>query len=274
MQLSAHEQSSAELVMNHFLSSYVDEIQDLSFVPLSQTGLTKTYDNYQLNLTHFDDLYDTLLYSKLISQALTLNSEIEQIIDFGAGSSIPTLLALKETGHNARVVAVDIDPRALETSRRNASVLGLSDRYEYQLGSMEEFLEMHNGFDRQTLIVSNPPYIPAPEGLSDYHFLPVNGGEEGCRYIMNFLEHRYSHNTTLALFWGSLCSPEKVVSAMEHKFEILHAEAVRVHFGQYTSCPLIKDHLYNLREKGRVSFENTSQGEVQLVIGTVLRPLN
>lgn len=264
--------SSSHDVMNDFLDRYVDHMDDFTHMPLGTTGLGKELESYPLRLTHFNDIYDTLLYSKTIAEALKRDSTIEEVIDFGAGSSISTLLAIKETSHKAHVTAVDIDPEALEISRFNAELLGLINQYNFHLGPMENFLETKYLGLQKTLIVSNPPYIATPPEMSGYHLLPINGGEDGCRYIMDFLRKDYPRNTTLALFWGSLCNPSIVVPAILERYEVIHAHAVKIHFGHYTSLPEVKDHLYKLKEDGRVSFDCTDQGEVQIVIGTILRP--
>lgn len=265
--------SSAKEIMDWFMQGHVREINDFAHVPLEETGLTKGLNELSLKLTHFDDLYDTLMYSCLIRKALTMNPDLKRIIDFGAGSSIPTLLALKDTSHPARVLAVDIDPAALDASKANVETLGLSDRYSFHLGSMQSFLHADPLGGKDTLIVSNPPYIPTPLGENDYHLLPVNGGEFGGRYILDFLQKDFAPETTLVLLWGSLCDPLKVVPAIVDKYEVLHAEAMRIHFGHYTNLSHVKRHLYNLRNEGVVAFENTPYGEVQEVVGTILRPL-
>lgn len=266
--------STAQGVMDQFMKSHVREINDFAYVPMEETGLAGRLKELSLKLTHFDDLYDTLIYSGLIRRALTMNPAIRRIIDFGAGSSIPTLLALNETSHPARVMAVDIDPAALEVSRANAEALDLSDRYSFHLGSMQTYLQVDQIGGADTLIVSNPPYIPTPTGNNDYHLLPINGGEFGGRYILEFLMKDFAPDTTLVLLWGSLCDPLMVVPAIEERFEILHAEAMRIHFGHYTNLPHIKKHLYELNNEGVIAFENTPYGEVQLVVGTILRPIN
>ena len=265
--------SMAKDVMDGFMKRHVREINDFSHVPLEETGLTSGLNDLSLKLTHFDDLYDTLMYSCLIRKALSTNPNIKRIIDFGAGSSIPTLLALKDTSHPARVLAVDIDPAALDVSRKNAETLGLSDRYSFHQGSMQSYLHVEPLGGKDTLIVSNPPYIPTPPGETDYHLLPINGGEYGGRYILEFLMKDFAPETTLVLLWGSLCDPLKVIPAIEEKFEVLHAEAMRIHFGHYTNITHVKKHLYDLRNAGAVFFENTPYGEVQQVVGTILRPL-
>ncbi len=264
--------ATAQEVMDGFLRKHVREMNDFAHVPLEETGLADELKELSLKLTHFDDLYDTLMYSGLIRKALLMRPNLKRIIDFGAGSSIPTLLALKETSHQAKVLAVDIDPAALEVSKQNAEALGLSERYSFHLGSMQNFLHVDPVGGADTLVVSNPPYIPTPIGEENYHLLPINGGEFGGRYMLEFLMKDFAPFTTLVLLWGSLCDPLKIVPTIEEKYDVLHAEAMRIHFGSYTNLPNVKKHLYRLRDEGSISFESTPYGEVQMVVGTILRP--
>ena len=259
--------------LSEFLEKHVTSITDFSNVPLSETGLLVKMEEHPFNLTHFDDPYDMLLYSRLISRAIELFPQLLTIIDLGAGSSIPTLLAVNNL-RNKRpgIIAVDIDPKALEVSKQNAEAVGLSDHYDFKLGSMQTFLNSDIFKNEGNLIVSNPPYIPTPQEIKDYHLIPIDGGEDGTRYIQDLLKCEYPKDTMLALFWGSLCNPSRVIPMMEEKFEILHVDAVKVHFGNYTTLPVINSHLHELRTKGLVVFEQGPNGENQIVIGTILKP--
>lgn len=75
------------------------------------------------------------------------------IADIGTGSGcLAVTLALELP--NARVVATDISPAALEVARLNASLLGDRDRVAFRHGAY--FAGSTTLFD---MIVSNPPYV-------------------------------------------------------------------------------------------------------------------
>lgn len=260
--------TSAE-VLNEFLSRHVNHIPDLTNKSIEETGLLNEVSSH-FELTQFHDLYDTLLYSRLIGEAIERHPHPERIIDFGAGSSLPTLVALSKINSEIPVTAVDVDPEALKISCENAENFHLSHRYDFVQSKMEDF----DLKDPNTIIVSNPPYIPAPQEAHDYRFLPVNGGEDGTKYLLRFLERDYPENTLLALFWGSLTNPSRIIPMINERFEVLYVNAARVHFGEYTSCPVIKGHLEKLLDEGRVAYEkDPEKGEVQIVLGTILRPI-
>lgn len=259
---------------SNFVSLHTNEFNDYTNIPIEATELFAEYKKFPLDLTHFNDLYDTLIYSRLIRKALELQESPKFLIDFGAGSSVPTLLALKQSKlEDLRAIAVDIDPEALKMSKQNAEALGLSHNYVFQEGSMKSFLQNSTLMKGEILVVSNPPYIPAPADTNDYHLIPINGGVDGTEYLLDILNYEHPPETTLALLWGSLSNPTKIIPLILEKYDILHMNTTRIHFGNYTKLPRINSHLYDLREKGMVVFDNDEiNGETQIVMGTVLRP--
>jgi SAM-dependent methyltransferase len=79
-------------------------------------------------------------------------------LDVGTGTGVLALLLARR---GARVVATDVEPRAVACARENAARLGLADRVEV----VEADLFPPGRFD---LVVSNPPWIPgAPHGPLD-----------------------------------------------------------------------------------------------------------
>ena len=265
--------SDAEFLINESILKRVEDIRDLTHIPIEDMGLMDGCLP-ALRFTHFDDLYDSLIYSNLIMKALKLNPHINQVIDFGAGSSIPSLLAVKKSKRDDLVlIAIDIDPAAEEIGNHNAVVLGVKENYHFRYGTIKEVINQIDKSSSEMLIVSNPPYISSPVNLNkEKYFIPIDGGVFGDEYLLELLRQNYEPGTTLALLWGSLTCPHEVLPEMEERFEIVHVEAYRIHFGNYTNVPIVKEHLYKLKEDGKIFFENDDvMGEVQLVFGTVLK---
>jgi release factor glutamine methyltransferase len=103
-----------------------------------------------------------------------------RIADLGTGSGA-ILLALLSELKQATGTGTDIDENALETARRNARTLGMSNRAEFLIGNFGASLS--GSFD---LVVSNPPYIattaiPAldPEVRNHDPMLALDGGADG-----------------------------------------------------------------------------------------------
>jgi hypothetical protein len=259
-------------MFQEYIFSRLPLLSDLTHKSLSETGLLHE-GLPSLKRTQFDDIYDTLLYSRLIEKALQMNPEVKTIVDLGSGSSIPTLLAMKTSGRDdLNTIAVDIDPNAHEIGSENARSLGLIKSFVFYKEAMEEALEILAPYGSQTLIVSNPPYVAAPEHLNEYFFMPVNGGIYGDDYLMKILRRSYESGTNLAFLWGSLTSPQELLPLLEENFEVLHHEAHRIHFGNYTKSEPLRSYLYRMRDQGLIYFEDTiDEGEVQFVFGTIIK---
>jgi methylase of polypeptide subunit release factors len=97
---------------------------------------------------------------------LTVRRQVRNTLDVGCGGGVQALLA---AGHAARVVAVDISPRALAFTRFNAALNGV-DRVECREGS---FFAPVRG-ERFDLIVCNPPFTISP----DSRYVFRDGGRE------------------------------------------------------------------------------------------------
>jgi release factor glutamine methyltransferase len=78
------------------------------------------------------------------------------ICDVGTGSGCIAITLLCEVA-DARVVAIDKSPAALEVAKLNAQHLSVADRVGFVVSDCFSSLDSHN--QKFDLIVSNPPYI-------------------------------------------------------------------------------------------------------------------
>jgi SAM-dependent methyltransferase len=84
----------------------------------------------------------------------TLRRRVRSTLDLCTGSGVQALLA---AAHSERVVAVDINPRAVDCARFNAQALGVSN-LEVRVGDL--FAPVDG--ERFDLITANPPFVPSP----------------------------------------------------------------------------------------------------------------
>ena len=107
-------------------------------------------------------------------------------VEVGVGSGIISIM-LAKMFPNARFIAVDISPAALEIAKTNIEKFSLSHRIELRLGSLLE--PIHEKID---YLVSNPPYIADEEVLeSNLSYEPQNalfGGTIGDEIIQELLD--------------------------------------------------------------------------------------
>ncbi|MBP2027996.1 release factor glutamine methyltransferase [Acetoanaerobium pronyense] len=76
-------------------------------------------------------------------------------IEIGPGSGIISISLLKEFS-NLKIIACDINPSAIELTRKNSIRHGVKDRLDVREGSLFHKIE---GNIKADFIVSNPPYI-------------------------------------------------------------------------------------------------------------------
>jgi len=91
---------------------------------------------------------------------VTVRRPVGRALDLGTGNGIQALLASR---HAERVIATDVNPRALAFAALNARLNGVSN-VELRQGS---FFEPVEG-ERFDLVVSNPPYVISPESRYAY----------------------------------------------------------------------------------------------------------
>ena len=107
------------------------------------------------------------------------------IAEVGIGSGIISIMLAKHLP-NAKFIAVDISPVAIEVASKNIKKFSLENRIELRLGSLLEPVDEHIDY-----LVSNPPYIADDVDLeSNLSYEPQNalfGGSIGDEIINELL---------------------------------------------------------------------------------------
>lgn len=138
-------------------------------------------------------------YVDLVSTTALPAACASSSVAFDIGTGTGVLAAVLARRGIARVVATDLDPRALECARENVRQLGLADRIEVMEADL--FPE-----GRAALVVCNPPWIPArpsssmENGIYDFESRMLRGfltglsahlepGGEGWLILSDLAEH-------------------------------------------------------------------------------------
>lgn len=98
---------------------------------------------------------------------LTVRRPVETALDVGTGCGVQALLAAR---HAARVVATDINPRALAYTEFNARLNALTN-VEFLLGNLFEPVASQC-FD---LVVAQPPFVISPDTTFTFRDSPLEG---------------------------------------------------------------------------------------------------
>jgi methylase of polypeptide subunit release factors len=123
--------------------------------------------------------------TRLLAAASYPQEDVGSALDLGCGCGV---LALLIAAAARRVVATDINPRALQFAGINAAINGI-DNVEFRAGSLYQSVEG----ERFDLIVAQPPFYPRCEGTETVWYL--HGGERGDELAMQMLSGAQRHLT-------------------------------------------------------------------------------
>ena len=223
--------------------------------------------------TSFSARYDTLVYGQLLTKAAKVQpSGAKRIIDLGAGSCIPTLMALSDNPTELRLVdAIELDETAVPVGKDNAQAANFLDRYRFFNISIFDYLDAGEWpVDLPLIVGANPPYVPCvQEGKTD--LLAINGGADGTRFLEAILNADWPTGTVLALQWSSLTTPDKMIQLVESGFDVKGLIATYVSSRTYTSSSDVNPYLLDRHNNGKAVFFFDRGDAVQyMIIGTVL----
>jgi release factor glutamine methyltransferase len=121
------------------------------------------------------------------------SSEIK-ILDIGTGSGAIALALAKEISQ-AKVMATDISPAALNQAKKNACAMQMDNKIDFRHGNLFEPVE--GVFD---IIVCNPPYISTkdyeelPAGVRDYEpAIALLAGKKGTEFYEKLIYQAIDH---------------------------------------------------------------------------------
>lgn len=105
----------------------------------------------------------------------------QRALDLCTGSGVHAILA---TDHHSQVVAVDLNPRALQFARFNAAFNEVESRCNFLQGDLYQPLSPELRFD---LITANPPFVPTGGMEMELHRGAGRDGEEVSRRLVEGL---------------------------------------------------------------------------------------
>lgn len=116
-----------------------------------------------------------------------ITNETKTIVEIGTGSGIiSVMLALMV--ENIKIIAVDINPKALDLAKQNAEKFGVLEKIDFRLSNLFENIDEEDIF----MLVSNPPYIANSYKLpKNVEFEPKNalfGGDIGDELLKDIIK--------------------------------------------------------------------------------------
>ncbi|MGD9578754.1 MAG: 50S ribosomal protein L11 methyltransferase [Syntrophorhabdus sp.] len=143
----------------------------------------------------------------------------ERVMELGCGTGILSIVAAKLGAK--RVVAVDINTKALETTVHNVRLNGVEKQIETRFGTWYELLGKESTAsdkkEQYDVIIATPPQTPGP-----YPFGPRYGGADGTQHLFAVIDGAQAFlSPQRGRFWLlaiSLANPKAVFDRLKMRF--------------------------------------------------------
>jgi predicted RNA methylase len=167
------------------------------------------------------------------------------VVELGTGDATAISQVVRALP-DLRVRSFDISAPTVETARANIAAGGLADRYSVELGDFFDQADSA-GSPPVSTVISNPPYIPAPD--RDILMPELWGGIHGNDLVLQLLKAGYDNVITAV---ASYSDPETTVRTAEDLgYRVANFLAMGLDFGPYSSEPKVRRHIQRLCSEGR-----------------------
>ena len=174
-----------------------------------------------------------------------LRWEEEGVVELGTGDAT-AIADVVVAMPRLRVRSYDISAPSVEQARANIAARGVADRYLVEYGDFFDQADSAGGAPVST-VISNPPYIPAPD--RDILMPELWGGVHGNDLLLQLLKAGYD-NVIAAV--ASYSDPVATVrTASDLGYRVGNFLAMGLDFGTYSSEPKVRDHIRRLCAEGR-----------------------
>jgi hypothetical protein len=169
----------------------------------------------------------------------------EGVVELGTGDAT-AISDVVSSLPDLRVRGYDISAGSVEAARANITQRGVADRYTVELGDFFDQADAAGGPPVST-VISNPPYIPAPD--RDILMPELWGGVYGNDLMLQLLKAGYD-NVIAAV--ASYSDPGSTIAmAGDLGYRVANFLAMGLDYGAYSSEPKVSEHIRRLCAAGR-----------------------
>jgi predicted RNA methylase len=174
-----------------------------------------------------------------------LGWEADGVVELGTGDAT-AIADVVGSLPGLRVRGFDISAASVEAARANIAARGIADRYTVEFGDFFDMADSAGGA-RPSTVISNPPYIPAPD--RDILMPELWGGVRGNDLVLQLLKVGYD-NVIAAV--PSYSDPETTVRTAEDLgYRVVNFLAMGLDFGPYSNEPKVRRQIRQLCSEGR-----------------------
>ncbi|MDP9390709.1 MAG: methyltransferase [Actinomycetota bacterium] len=174
-----------------------------------------------------------------------LRWEEEGVVELGTGDATAIADVVRSLPE-LRVRSYDISAPSVEAARANIAERGVSDRYTVELGDFFDQADAAGGPPVST-VISNPPYIPAPDG--DILMAELWGGVRGNDLMLQLLKAGYDNVVAAVASYSDPLGTVRIAGDLGYR--VGNFLAMGLDFGTYSSEPKVRDHIHRLCAEGR-----------------------
>ena len=177
-----------------------------------------------------------------------LGWEDDGVVELGTGDATAIADVVRALP-GLRVHSYDISSASVDRARANIAERGVADRYTVELGDFFDAADAAGagGGPSVATVISNPPYIPAPDG--DIQMPELWGGPRGNDLALRLLKAGYD-NAIIAV--PSYSDPvTTLATARDLGYRVANFLAMGLDFGPYSSEPKVLRQIRTLCAEGR-----------------------
>jgi methylase of polypeptide subunit release factors len=174
-----------------------------------------------------------------------LQWDAEGVVELGTGDAT-AISDVVASLPGLRVASYDISESSVRKARANIEATGVADRYTVEHGDFFDSADSTDGLPVST-VISNPPYIPAPDG--DILMPELWGGVHGNDLVLQLLKAGYQNVITAV---ASYSDPVTTVrTAGDLGYRVANFLAMALDFGRYSNEPKVRAHIERLCAEGK-----------------------
>lgn len=158
-----------------------------------------------------EQVYEPAEDTYLIADKLDVkNSDV--VLDVGTGCGLLAVLAAEKA---KKVVAIDINPHAIECANRNAQTNKVENKIDFRQGNLFESIKENELF---SLIIFNSPYLPSEPDEDSWIRRAWDGGPNGRQVIDQFI----TEVPNFLLAGGRILLVQSSLSDLNRTFEMFN----------------------------------------------------
>jgi len=169
-----------------------------------------------------DDVYNPSDDSYMLLRIVDVARD-ETLLEVGSGTG---LIAIHAARMGAKVTATDINPHAVELTKRNAA----RNQARMQVLQSDLFEKVNGYFD---VIAFNPPYLPGNSNSTSWIEKSWSGGGKGSEMSVRFLDQAWRYlapSGRIYMVLSSLTGLTSVLKAAKERYESEMLEEQRMFF--------------------------------------------